>query len=111
MDKLITVGDFHNRKSLKDMVYQIIRQRILDGQYQPGDQLSIDKLIKELKISRTPVKEAFNQLRTEGLIEIISQRGTYITKLSIKVDREYRTLDHQSDGFSLQRHYLPDDLF
>ncbi len=88
MDKLITVGDFHNRKSLKDMVYQIIRQRILDGQYQPGDQLSIDKLIKELKISRTPVKEAFNQLRTEGLIEIISQRGTYITKLSIKDIRD-----------------------
>jgi len=84
MYKSISVEDFHNRKSLKDMVYQMIRQRILDGEYRPGDQLSIDELTKELKISRTPVKEAFNQLHAEGLIQIISQRGTYVTKLSIK---------------------------
>jgi DNA-binding GntR family transcriptional regulator len=66
------------------MVYQMLKQRILNGEYKPGDQLLIDKLVQQLRISRTPIKEAINQLNAEGIVDIFSQRGTFITSLSAK---------------------------
>jgi len=66
------------------MVYQMLEQRILNGEYKPGDQLLIDKLVQQLRISRTPIKEAINQLNAEGIVDIFSQRGTFITSLSAK---------------------------
>jgi len=80
----ISIKQFRNRKNLKDMVYQMLKQRILNGEYKPGDQLLIDKLVQQLRISRTPIKEAINQLNAEGIVDIFSQRGTFITSLSAK---------------------------
>jgi DNA-binding GntR family transcriptional regulator len=79
---LISIRQFRNRKNLKDMVYQMLKQRILNGEYKPGDQLLIEKLVQQLRISRTPIKEAINQLQAEGIVDIFSQRGTFITSLS-----------------------------
>jgi DNA-binding GntR family transcriptional regulator len=84
MTDLINIEQIHNRRNLKDMVYQMLKQRILHGDYKPGEQLLIDKLVREFKVSRTPIKEAINQLDAEGLVDIFSQRGTFITNLSIK---------------------------
>ena len=56
-----------------------IRRRIIDGDILPGANISELALAEEFGVSRTPVREAFKQLQTEGLIEIRPRVGTFVT--------------------------------
>ncbi|WP_231894199.1 MULTISPECIES: GntR family transcriptional regulator [unclassified Gordonia (in: high G+C Gram-positive bacteria)] len=56
-----------------------IRRRIIDGKILPGVNISELALAEEFGVSRTPVREAFKQLQTEGLIEIRPRVGTFVT--------------------------------
>jgi len=67
--------------SLKDRVYQIIKQYILDH-LSPGDPLVIDQLVAQLGVSRTPVREALLVLEQERLVESIPYKGTFVARLS-----------------------------
>ena len=49
-----------------DAVYEVLRRSILDGELPPGHRLRSDVLANELKVSRTPVREALRKLETEG---------------------------------------------
>lgn len=55
------------RVSMPDQVHEIIRGRIFDRVYGPGERLQIEGLAKELAVSATPVREALGRLAAEGL--------------------------------------------
>jgi DNA-binding GntR family transcriptional regulator len=67
---------------LTEQVYTILRDNIIGRIYTPGDKLDIHKLADEFGVSRSPIKDAINQLVHEGLIEIIPRKGTYVTQLN-----------------------------
>ncbi|KZD07782.1 GntR family transcriptional regulator [Oceanibaculum pacificum] len=69
-------------KSLKDLVVEELRNRIIDGRLQLGAALSENTLAAELGISKTPVREALLQLKIEGLVEVLPQRGTYVFRMA-----------------------------
>jgi DNA-binding GntR family transcriptional regulator len=69
-------------KSLKDMVIEELRTRIIDDRIGLGDALSENTLAAELGISKTPVREALMQLKADGLVEIHPQRGTFVFRLA-----------------------------
>lgn len=52
-----------------EQAYQIIRERILSGLYAEGERLTETRLSEELKLSRTPIREAIGRLTIEGFIE------------------------------------------
>ena len=52
-----------------DAVYQALRQGILHGDLAPGERLRSDALANDLRVSRTPVREALRKLEAEGLVE------------------------------------------
>lgn len=56
-----------------------VRRRIIMGEIQPGVNISELALAEEFGVSRTPVRETFKQLQTEGLIEIRPRVGTFVT--------------------------------
>ena len=70
--------------SLRSQVFQTIRDDILKGKYEENDQLREATLGKELGVSRTPVREALRQLELEGLVNIIPNKGAYVTGISDK---------------------------
>lgn len=55
-----------------------IRRRIIVGEIQPGINISELALAEEFGVSRTPVRETFKQLQTEGLVEIRPRVGTFV---------------------------------
>lgn len=63
--------------SLADEIVQILRGRIINGDYSIGEKLVENKIAEELKVSRTPVREAFKQLTKENLIEYIPNKGCF----------------------------------
>jgi len=68
---------FTNIVSLTEEIENIIRQRILKGQYGIGERIKENQVAEELKVSRTPIREAFKQLEKEGLIQSIPNRGSF----------------------------------
>ena len=69
--------DFSTAFSLTDEIADIIRQRILKGEYEIGEKIKENQISEELSVSRTPIREAFKQLENEGLIDYIPNRGCY----------------------------------
>jgi len=66
----------HN--SLNETAYDIIREKILRGEYEPGSRLREDLLAEEISMSRTPVREAINRLVADGLIINRARKGVYL---------------------------------
>jgi DNA-binding GntR family transcriptional regulator len=67
--------------AVREDIYNKIRESIIYGELVQGEKLSEVDLAKKLGVSRTPIREAFRQLETEGLINILLNRGAYVTKL------------------------------
>lgn len=72
------------RVNIRDDVYALLRNNILNHAYPPGHRLDLDDLSNQLKVSRTPVKEALHKLETEGLIQILPRKGTFVTSIDPK---------------------------
>lgn len=71
-------GDmFTNSFSLTEEIAKILRERILKGEYEIRERIKEKQLAEELRVSRTPIREAIKQLETEGLVESIPNRGSF----------------------------------
>lgn len=68
-----------------EQVVDILRKRIVEQAYKPGERLLIDKLANELDVSHTPIREALGRLQGEGLVSYRRHQGYHVTPLS---DRE-----------------------
>ncbi|EBE6989610.1 GntR family transcriptional regulator, partial [Salmonella enterica] len=64
--------------SKKEIVYNLLRSRILNGVYHPGHRVTIDDISRELSFSNSPIREAINQLVAEGLLRIIPYSGAVV---------------------------------
>lgn len=71
-----------DKYSLRGRVFQKLRDDILDGRYAQHEELREVAIGEELGVSRTPVREAFRQLELEGLIQIIPNKGAYVTGIT-----------------------------
>lgn len=70
------------RRLIRDEVYLRLMEAIIDCDLLPGEQLSDVKIEQWLGVSRTPIREALNQLSAIGLVEILPQKKTRITPIS-----------------------------
>ncbi len=67
--------------NLKEQTYECLRKKLLNGDLRAGDRISIQDLSQEIGVSRTPIREAINQLQNEGAFESIPRFGTFVRKL------------------------------
>lgn len=65
--------------SRRQQVADLVRNAITSGSLRPGQQLKQDILCAELGVSPGPVREALRQLESEGLVEHLPNRGSYVT--------------------------------
>lgn len=63
----------HKTVSLAEQVFEHLENDILTGKYQRGENLTELKLVTDLGVSRTPVREALHRLEQEHIIEITSK--------------------------------------
>jgi DNA-binding GntR family transcriptional regulator len=63
---------------LKSTIADEIRRRIVEGVYAPGQRISDKELTLELGGSRTPIREALLELKSEGLVVVRPQHGTFV---------------------------------
>ncbi len=77
-------------ETIKNYVYNILKDSIINARLIPGAQVSEQELADKLEVSRTPVREALIHLHQEELVEIIPQKGTYISKINEQSVEESR---------------------
>jgi DNA-binding GntR family transcriptional regulator len=69
------------RRLIRDEVFLRLLDAIVDGDLLPGEQLYDAEIEKWVGVSRTPVREALNQLAGMGLVEILPQKRTRVTPI------------------------------
>lgn len=74
--------------SLGSIVLNRLRGMIVDGELELGAVLSERRIAEDLNVSKTPVREAFAQLRNEGLVTIVPQSGVRVFTMSARSVRE-----------------------
>lgn len=87
---LLEIKHIGIKETIRSQVYNILKENIINVSLEPGSQVSEQELADELKVSRTPVREALIHLAQEELVEIIPQKGTYISKINIEAVEESR---------------------
>jgi DNA-binding GntR family transcriptional regulator len=81
-------------KSKAQAVYELLRQRILDFHYEPGQSLSIDGLARELGVSKIPIREAIKQLEAERLVEVVLHVGARVAPISVAQAEQIYPIRH-----------------
>ena len=87
-----------DRYSLRGRVYNSIREKILAGYYNENEELKENAIAAELGVSRTPVREALRQLELEGLVNIIPNKGAYVTGITKKDIHDIYTIRSYLEG-------------
>lgn len=78
--------------SIGDSVYYSLRKNIITLNLKPGEPLNIKSISEKLNVSRTPVRDALIKLAKEGLVDVIPQKGTSVSKIDLKRVEEERFL-------------------
>lgn len=87
-------------KSLTSIIFDRIREDILNDQYVTGSKIIEAKLADELGVSRTPVREALKQLELDGLVENIPNRGVVVKGISKQDIADIYTIRQAIEGIA-----------
>lgn len=69
---------------LREVVFNTLRQAIIQGEFQPGQRLMEVTLANKLGVSRTPVREAIRMLELEGLVVMVPRKGAEVANITVK---------------------------
>jgi len=72
-----------NKLSLKEKVYERIKANIINNSLKQGQIIKIHDLSEEMNLSRTPIREAFQILISEGYLDYIPNKGAIVRKIGL----------------------------
>jgi GntR family transcriptional regulator, rspAB operon transcriptional repressor len=75
-------------RSISDQIYEVLKERILLGKITLGERIIESSIAEDLKTSRTPVREAFQRLVQDGLVERVPQGGVRVTVITPRMIKE-----------------------
>ena len=88
------------KKFSKDDIFEILKKRIVTLEYEPGKILNEVELSEEFDVSRTPIRQVFQQLQNISLVHIVPRYGVQVAPLNFlnikslfevtKVENEYK---------------------
>ncbi len=102
----------HRTISLADQVFERLEDEILSGRYQRGELLTEQKLVTDLEVSRTPIREAIRRLEMERLIKTTS-KGILIVGVTVQDMKDIFDIRMRLEGFaaaSAARNVAPEQL-
>lgn len=88
--------------SYKDQVYEYLKEAIIKGELKPGEIYSEQQFADMLNISRTPVREAVLQLKSEDLVEIYNNRGLGVKAISLEDIQQILQARSAIEGYSVR---------
>lgn len=87
-------------KTLREQIASSLRESIINGELPPGQKLTEPELAERLGISRTPIREAFRQLESEGFLTVIPRRGAVVSTITAKEIHDFYELKSLLEGYA-----------
>lgn len=78
-----------NLQSLREQVYQYLRDEMHKGALLPGSTINLSEMSKSLGISKTPLRDAIIRLETEGFVTILPRRSVRVNGLTLQDVKNY----------------------
>jgi|TARA_B110000037_G_scaffold44500_1_gene54668 DNA-binding GntR family transcriptional regulator len=94
-------------------VRDLLEDAIVKGRFLPGEKLDTEALAQEFLCSRTPLREALQQLEVSGLVNIESKRGTFVSRLDVSELAERFEVMSEIEGICARlaaRRITPEEL-
>ena len=113
MEKYDVKQEVTDKYSQRGRIFHKLREDILNGKYADHEELKEVAIGEELGVSRTPVREAFRQLELEGLIQIIPNKGAYVTGITEKDVKDIYMIRSRLEGLCARwatEHITPEQL-
>ena len=79
----LTMKSLSTARSRVHQVRDELEDDIVSGRMRPGEQLQIEQLMARFGVSRTPVREALQQLEISGLVAVQPKRGTFVAEVGV----------------------------
>ena len=89
-----------NHMTLRERIVESIRNAIVNGQLQAGTRIAEPELADKFGISRTPIREAFRQLESEGFISVVPRKGAIVASLSPQDISNFYDLKMVLEGYA-----------
>ncbi len=84
MERRLFPVTLDNYKPLREIVFETLREAIINATLKPGERLMEIQLAEEMGVSRTPVREAIRKLELEGFVVMVPRKGAYVAGISMK---------------------------
>lgn len=88
--------------NLSDQVYTIVKDMIANYRFIPGSYLNLEKLTRDLGVSRTPVWDAIRKLEQEGFVKNEPKKGVLILELTPETAIELYTVRELLEGLAVR---------
>ena len=87
-------------RSLMEDITNSLRDAIIEGRLQPGQQIVEKELQKTLGVSRAPIREALLKLEGQGLVDILPRKGSYVRTITARFIQENFTIRAWLEGLA-----------
>jgi len=78
-----------NVKSLREQVYEYIRDQMMEGTILPNTNLNLSQISDHLGISKTPLRDALIRMEVEGFVTIMPRRGVVVNGLTLQDVKDF----------------------
>lgn len=89
--------------TIRGQVYELLKEEICGGKYQPGQWLQEKELAEQFSVSRSPVREALKQLAADGLVIEVPNKGVFIREFTPKDIEEIFDLRVMMESYAIDK--------
>lgn len=90
-------------KTLREKIVEALRGAIIRQKIKPGERITELEVAERFGISRTPIREAFRQLESEGFLTIIPRKGAVVSSIEEKDLRDFYEIKGVLEGYAARQ--------
>ena len=87
-------------RTLREQIVTSLRESIVRGELIPGQKVTEPELAEKLGISRTPIREAFRQLESEGFLTVMPRKGAVVSSMTKKEVEDFYEIKSLLEGYA-----------
>ena len=90
-------------KTLREKIVEVLRDAIVRQKIRPGERITELEVAERFGISRTPIREAFRQLESEGFLTIVPRKGAVVSDIKEQDIRDFYEIKGVLEGYAARR--------
>jgi len=87
-------------RTLRERIVDFIKDSVVTGRLKPGERVPEQEIAQNFGISRTPIREAFRQLESEGFLTVTPRKGAVVSPITDKDVSEFYAIKSLLEGYA-----------